>query len=102
MKKFILLTLIVLAVDASAHLRAGIGVNVHIGAPPPCRREVVPARPTKHAVWVPGYWSFDQRLRSYVWVSGSWQHPPHRYAVWVPPMYHHRHYGAQYNAGYWR
>lgn len=54
MKRLIILSLIVLAIDASAHLR--VGVNLHVGAPPPCRSEVIPVRPNRHAVWVPGYW----------------------------------------------
>ncbi len=42
-------------------------------APPPPRIEVRPARPHRHAVWVPGHWKWKNRRVGYVWVPGHWR-----------------------------
>lgn len=102
MKKLILLFMVtvVLASDADAGVRAG--VHVRIGAPPAVRREVIVARPYRHAVWVPGYWAYSEPINEYVWVPGSWQRPPRRRAVWVAPTYRKGPQGYIYVGGYWR
>ena len=81
---------------------AGVRIGVRIGAPPPCRREIIVAPPYKHSVWVPGHWVFDPHVNNYLWVPGSWHRPPHRQAVWVTPSYTPSVHGHIYVGGYWR
>lgn len=48
---------------------SGTYVNVQFGAPPPMRREMVPA-PRHGYVWVSGYW--EPRGHRHVWRPGHW------------------------------
>lgn len=48
---------------------AGAYVNVQFGAPPPMRREAVPA-PRHGYLWVSGYW--EPRGHRHVWRPGHW------------------------------
>nr|WP_246374516.1 hypothetical protein [Pseudochelatococcus contaminans] len=50
--------------------------------PPPAPRRERRPPPRRGHVWVPGYWSWDNRRRSHVWVSGQW--------VRERPGYRHR------------
>ena len=47
----------------------GAYVSVQFNAPPPLRREVVPA-PRRGYVWAPGYW--EPRGPRHVWRAGHW------------------------------
>jgi hypothetical protein len=52
-------------------------------APPPARVEVVPARPSKQAVWVDGEWIW--RRGRWAWLTGRWVAPPPGavFSAWV-------------------
>jgi hypothetical protein len=53
-----------------------------------------------HVVWVPGYWSFDDEARDFVWISGVWRAvPPGR--TWVPGAWQQVGGGYQWVSGYW-
>jgi hypothetical protein len=82
---------------ASAYVRAGVRVYAPL---PPLRHEVVVVRPGPRHVWVPGYWSWENR--SYAWVPGTWILPPYPRAVWVGPRVIYRHRHPFYYGGYWR
>ncbi len=68
--------------------------------PPPVIVESIPAPPAVGFVWIPGYYGVVGR--SWVWVRGHYERPPHPGAVWVAPE-HIRH-GAQFEfrGGHWR
>jgi hypothetical protein len=57
-------------------------------APPKPLQEMPPEeKPEGNAVWIGGYWSWDEERKNYLWVSGVWRNaPPSKH--WV--------------AGYWR
>jgi hypothetical protein len=56
--------------------------------PPAPIEETPPAeKPEGHAVWIPGYWAWDDDRKDYLWVSGTWRTPPP---------------GKQWIAGYWK
>lgn len=57
-------------------------------APPPPVEEVPPdVKPEEEgAVWIPGYWAWDDDRKDFIWVSGVWR---------VPPV------GSTWVAGYW-
>lgn len=70
--------------------------------PPPLIEEVPPdERPEGEFVsWVPGYWSWDDDRRSYLWVSGIWRSiPPGR--QFVPGYWTQTSGGHQWVSGFW-
>ena len=56
--------------------------------PPAAIEEMPPAeKPAGNAIWINGYWSYDEERKDHIWVSGTWRV--------APP-------GKQWVAGYWR
>ncbi len=51
--------------------------------PPPARAEIVPAQPTRRAVWIDGEWVL--RGRKWAWQPGRWVIPPKgaKYSAWT-------------------
>ena len=68
--------------------------------PPPPMHEVVISRPSRHHVWIGGYWHW--RGGRYVWIPGHWDLPPHRHAVYVAPRWENRGHGFVLIEGSWR
>ncbi len=59
-----------------------------VKAPPKAIEEMPPEdKPEGDAVWIGGYWAWDEDRSNYLWVSGVWRTPPPK-KHWV--------------AGYWR
>jgi hypothetical protein len=52
------------------------------------------------AVWIPGYWAWDNTSQNYLWVSGIWRVPPPA-KQWVPGYWNQADGGWQWVAGYW-
>ena len=50
--------------------------------------------------WLPGYWSWDDERRDFVWVSGFWRVPPPDRA-WVPGGWRKGGSGWQWVSGFW-
>ena len=69
--------------------------------PPAAQAESVTPRPTDEAVWVPGYWSYENG-RSYAWVAGHWEIPPAGYRTFQPPQWQRQGDGYVYIRGHWR
>ncbi len=67
-------------------------------APPPMRLEPITAQPYGDAVWVGGYWVWQN---NWVWATGHWRRPPRPNYGWVPPYYEHRHGGVVFVNGHW-
>jgi len=74
---------------------AQISFGIQIGAPPPPRTYVVPARPGPEFMFVEGYWY--PQAGHYLWHDGYWTRPPYEGAFWVAPYHDH----GRYVAGYW-
>ncbi|HEV3448325.1 MAG TPA: hypothetical protein VG099_27060 [Gemmataceae bacterium] len=56
--------------------------------PPRPIDEIPPAdKPDGNAIWIPGYWAYDDERTDYLWVSGTWRTPPP---------------GKHWMAGYWK
>jgi len=65
--------------DDATRCRPG---RVSMSIPPPPRAEVRPkAPPGDDLAWVPGYWSFDDELADFVWISGTYVVRPKRPVV---------------------
>jgi hypothetical protein len=77
---------------------AQIHLSIRLGPPPP-RREVVVSAPYPGAIWVPGFYEYDN---GYVWRPGRWQAAPAPGQRWIAPRYvrHGDHY--DYYAGQWK
>ncbi|ACB76451.1 YXWGXW repeat-containing protein [Opitutus terrae] len=74
------------------------------GAPPMPPASIVenqPPRPNASAVWVPGYWSYENGM-SYVWVPGRWEIPPPGTNTFQPPYWMQQGNGNVYVRGSWR
>ncbi|HUG17830.1 MAG TPA: hypothetical protein VMM56_02565 [Planctomycetaceae bacterium] len=54
----------------------------------------------ENIVWISGYFSFDEELDDFVWISGMWRDvPPGR--AWAPGYWHEIEGGWQWVHGYW-
>jgi hypothetical protein len=50
--------------------------------------------------WIPGYWSWDEESKDFIWTSGVWRiAPPGR--SWTPGSWHKVEDGWQWSPGYW-
>ncbi len=67
-------------------------------APPPLRREAVPAARRGHE-WIPGYWNWNGRR--YVWVNGHYERVRHGY-VYARPEWRQSDNGWVMERGGWR
>ena len=55
----------------------------------------------QNSVWIPGYWSWDDERRDFIWVSGVWRVPPPGYR-WMPGYWQDvPGQGYQRISGYW-
>jgi hypothetical protein len=68
--------------------------------PPPPPQEVVYAQPSPDAIWVSGYYLWNDN--SYVWVAGHWEIPPPGYRHFHPAHWEYRGGNYIYIRGYWR
>src|SRR5262245_24548409 len=50
--------------------------------------------------WMPGYWSWDDDRKDFIWVSGFWRVPPPD-RVWVPGNWHQVNNQWQWTSGFW-
>ena len=59
-------------------------------------------KPDAHnAAWIPGYWSWDDERRDFIWVSGVWRVPPPGFQ-WMPGYWQDAQgQGYQRISGYW-
>jgi hypothetical protein len=69
--------------------------------PPTLIEEVTPQeRPAGDTEWVPGYWSYEDETRQWMWISGTWRATPPGY-VWVSGYWYRTWKGWRYVRGYW-
>ena len=70
---------------------------------PPAPVEEVPpdVRPEGDtAIWIPGYWGWDQDRQDFLWVSGLWRSPPPG-RQWMPGYWNQVPTGWQWVSGVW-
>lgn len=70
--------------------------------PPEPINEVPPdVRPDDaRAIWISGYWAWDDERNDFMWISGVWRVPPPN-AVWVPGYWMQVDGGFQWISGFW-
>jgi hypothetical protein len=67
-------------------------------APPPLLDEAIPPPPYPDAIWIGGYWVWQD---DWVWARGRWLAPPQRDYRWVGPYYEHRGDSIIFINGFW-
>jgi hypothetical protein len=74
---------------------------VHAKKPPAPIDEMPPEeKPEGDAVWIGGYWAWDDDRGDYLWVSGCWRvKPPGK--EWVPGYWREKGTDWQWVAGFW-
>lgn len=70
--------------------------------PPPAIEELPPDQEPAggRAVWIPGYWGWDDDREGFIWVSGVWRDPPPGYS-WVPGYWERARDGWMWVSGFW-
>lgn len=76
------------AIPASAQVRADLGplhIRIANDAPPHARYEARTSRPYTDAMWVNGYWHWQDT--QWAWTNGRWDRPSDRNVRWVDAKY---------------
>jgi hypothetical protein len=76
---------------------AGLVIN---RAPPEAVQEMPPADRPAGAIWIPGYWAWDDDRGDFIWVSGIWRIAPPA-GRWVPGYWAFTSGGYQWTPGFW-
>jgi hypothetical protein len=81
---------------------AGQSGGMAIPKPPPQPIEEVPpdVKPEGNAVWIGGYWSWDDDRQDFIWVSGVWRVCPTGFS-WVPGYWTPDANGFRWVSGFW-
>ena len=69
-------------------------------APPPRRREAIPARPGREFVWIEGHWAWASN--DYAWHPGRWERPPRHHAHWVQGRWRKHGPAWHWEPGHWK
>ncbi|MBE3098472.1 MAG: YXWGXW repeat-containing protein, partial [Planctomycetes bacterium] len=77
----------------------GPGMIVSVAPPGPIQ-EAPPADRPVGAIWIPGYWGWDDDQSNFIWVSGLWRVAPPG-CRWVPGYWATVPDGAQWVPGFW-
>jgi hypothetical protein len=69
--------------------------------PDPIEEEPPSAKPAdENAVWIAGYWGWDDDRKDFLWVSGVWRVPPPN-QQWVPGYWTQVSGGFEWVPGFW-
>ncbi len=70
--------------------------------PPAPINELAPEyRPDgEYAIWISGYWGWDEQREDFIWISGVYRVPPEGHQ-WVPGYWHSVSEGWQWVQGFW-
>jgi len=85
------------AEPVAANPAPGITVNT---APPAAVPEMPPADRPAGAIWIPGYWAWDDDRSDFIWLSGIWRIVPPG-CRWVPGYWAAAQGGYQWVPGFW-
>jgi len=77
------------------------GLNLSVEPPPPINELIPEFRPDgDDAIWIAGYWGWDERRQDFIWISGVYRIPPAGHQ-WVPGYWHPVADGWQWVQGFW-
>ncbi len=81
--------------------QAEAGVVVPKQPPAPIEEMPPDMKPdAENAVWIPGYWGWDDERNDFLWVSGVWRVPPPGFR-WMPGYWQNNQGQYQWISGYW-
>lgn len=66
--------------------KAAVGFEAIAQQPPDPVDEKKPSEEPSGAIWIPGYWSWYQDEKEFVWISGVWRIPPPGMS-WIPGLW---------------
>jgi hypothetical protein len=83
-------------------IRASRATPVVAQQPPAPIQEVPPDQKPDdpNAVWIPGYWAWDNDQSNFIWISGIWRVPPPG-MQWTPGYWAQADNGSQWVPGFW-
>jgi hypothetical protein len=104
-----LLALLALLLLSPAHAQVSVGISVgtpelgiSVGfAPPEIPDYDQPPCPEDGALWVPGYWAWDDEEADYYWIPGTWVLPPQPGLLWTPAYWSWDDGAYIFHDGYW-
>ncbi len=77
------------------------GFIVAVEPPPPINELMPEFRPDgDDAIWIAGYWGWDEQREDFIWISGVYRVPPIGHQ-WVPGYWHQIAEGWQWVQGFW-
>jgi hypothetical protein len=94
------LTAAVVVSPAAAQAQIAIGISVNF-APPPLPVYEQPPIPEADAMWIPGYWAWDDAFYDYYWVPGTWAAAPEPGLLWTPAYWGWNEGAYAFHGGYW-
>ncbi len=97
LKSLIISGLLALATPSFAQIH----LSINFGPPPP-RREIRVRAPFAGAIWVAGFYLYNDGARKYEWQPGRWEAPPAPNQVWVRPRYIRRSGHYDFYQGHWQ
>ncbi len=68
--------------------------------PPAPINERIPPQVDRQAVWIPGYWSWDEKRNDFIWLSGVWRRPPPGH-YWTAGTWRPMREGWVWTSGFW-
>lgn len=92
--------------DADLHeafvtrISGNILIDAHPKKPPAKIKEKIPEQIDSAAIWIPGYWSWDEDLNDYIWTTGVWRRPPPG-RLWVQGEWKEFEDGWAWIPGFW-
>jgi hypothetical protein len=84
---------------AAIHVPPFVPLTASPATPPPLLVETPVGRPSREAVWIPGFWTWTGRR--YVWASGSWSAPYPGHS-WTEGHWRRSGNGFTWTPGLWR
>ena len=77
------------------------GLVIAVEPPPPINELMPEFRPDgDDAIWIAGYWGWDEQRDDFIWISGVYRIPPIGHQ-WVPGYWHQIVDGWQWVQGFW-
>lgn len=114
MNRFLILFLVMLGfqvtavetIEGTAHeafltsLREGKPAHFIDKQPPRPVQEMSPAQTDPRAIWIPGYWCWDNVRNDYIWIGGIWRRPPPG-LEWISGTWQQTEKGWLWSNGFW-
>jgi WXXGXW repeat (2 copies) len=68
--------------------------------PPPPLNQTIPPKKDHKTIWIQGYWSWDNAINDFIWISGIWRNPPPDH-IWISGYWKQFPEGWVWIKGFW-